>query len=123
MPGLRCIVKLGSLDRPISIRHVIDSRIRKDSVRTAIEVYLEKTGVLLSRPSPAEWFIWIHGSSTVAEPPSRFAARCSDPPPSNAPDDGYQPWNWYICALIKERRGEKWQAEGYSFVHDKELLP
>jgi hypothetical protein len=117
----RCIVDLGDIRRPTSIRHTVE-RIINIAVRSQVEYYLTRSGVVIGRSEPAKWFGWID----VPEPgalPGNFFARCADPPDPNALDDGYQPWNYFVIAEIQDRTGIPWRAHGRAFRHDSSFRP
>lgn len=90
----RCKVNLGDLLDPDAPRHAV-REIRDVAVRSAIEGYLELTGVLLGRSNPKGWFIWLY------PPPARvFVTRCGDPPAPGASDHKWESWRYYVEAEV-----------------------
>jgi hypothetical protein len=118
----RCLVDLGRIDSARAIRHSIE-RIASIRVRTEIEDYLTVTGVAVGRTLPQGWFDWL--DATAAGTSARFfSARCADPPsPDDGDDDGYQPWNYFVIAEVRDRSAAPWQAAGLRFVHESLYLP
>lgn len=108
-PQLRYKVDLGDPHDPRAPRHAVRA-LEDVSVRTAIENYLELTGVLINRRNPRGWFFWLDPVSTTV-----FIARCSDPPAPNAPDDKWQPWHYFVEAEVAEQEG---RATATDFYHE-----
>src|SRR2546423_1664918 len=108
----RRTVDLGDLLNPASPRFQI-GRIRNELIRTTIEGYLENVGVEIDRSDPPGWFQWLV-SRTV------FHTRCADPPEPSAPDDGWQPFNYFIRVRLSDNILRK-RAVGEDFYHESSL--
>ncbi len=116
MPSRRCVVDLGDKRNPRSPRFRI-ALIRSELVRTSIEGYLTQQGIELDRDTPPGWFQWLDDQHTV------FQARCADPPQADEPDDGKQPFNYFVRATVSTSRRGKQRATGEDFYHESALLP
>jgi hypothetical protein len=116
MPSRRCIIDLGDKRDPRSPRFRI-ALIRSELVRTSIEGYLTQRGTVLDRDTPPEWFQWLDDLHTI------FQTRCADPPQDDEPDDGKQPFNYFVRATISTSRRSKQRATGEDFYHESALLP
>jgi len=116
MPSRRCTVDLGDKTNPRSPRFRI-ALIRSELVRTSIEGYLTQQGIELDRDTPPGWFQWLDDLHTI------FHARCADPPQDDEPDDGKQPFNYFVRATISTSRRGKQRATGEDFYHESALLP
>lgn len=114
MSGERQVIDLGSKTDPRSPRFLI-ALIRDESCRTSIEGYLTQRGIELDRSDPPGWFQWLDEEHTV------FQARCADPPDANEPDDGYQPFNYYVRARISTGLFGKVRAIGEDFYNERTL--
>lgn len=114
MSPRRQAVDLGSRNNPRSPRFRI-ALIRSEAVRTSIEGYLTARGVEIGRLDPPGWFQWLDEERAV------FQARCGEPPGGRDPDDGYQPFNYYIQAEIIKPRIGKIRAIGVDFYHERIL--
>jgi hypothetical protein len=112
---IRCLIDIGDIRSPLAIRHSIE-RIVCMEVRTRVEKYLTMFGVLVGRALPPGWFQWLD-ADTAGTDARKFVAQCSDPPPSGAPDDGYQPWNYLVVGDIYDRSNKPWRAIGLRFMH------
>ena len=122
-PQIRCTVDLGNPASATAVKQNIESMISDIRVRTAVETYLTKIGVLVGRAEPAGWFNWIQEDPGTTTPDTYFAARCFDPPPADAIDDGYQAWNYLVLAEIQSRSTNRWLAIGVEFLHDSKIAP
>jgi hypothetical protein len=116
MPGARCPIDLGQKTDPRSPRFRI-SLIRDSAIRTAIEGYLSIRGVELDRDAPPGWFQWLDPDETL------FQTRCGDPPGSDAVDNGYQPFNYYVRAKLSKSILGNPRALGQDFFHETDLIP
>lgn len=114
MSGERQVIDLGNKTDPRSPRFLI-ALIRSEQVRTSIEGYLTQRGIGLDRSDPPGWFQWLNEEHTV------FQARCADPPEASQPDDGYQPFSYYVRVRISTGFLGKVRAIGEDFYHERAL--
>lgn len=92
--------------------------VRQQLVRTSIEGYLDNVGVIFEPDDLPTWFYWVQTTE-----PRVFIARCGDPPPPTAPDDGYQPWNYFIEVELEQYPDRSIQsATAVDFHHDSQLV-
>lgn len=115
MSSPRCLIDLGSKRNPRSPAFRI-ALLRSEFVRTSIEGYLTHQGVELDRDSPPGWFQWLDEKHTV------FQARCAEPPKGDEPDDGNQPFNYFILVKLSRSFSGKLNATAIDFYHESTLL-
>ena len=116
MASRRCLIDLGSKRNPRSPQFRI-ALIRSEYVRTSIQGYLTERGVILDLKDPPGWFQWLDEEHTV------FHIRCADPPTGDEPDDGKQPFNYFVRVRISRSLTGKLRAIGEDFYHESDLLP
>jgi hypothetical protein len=60
--------------------------------------------------------MWLNKDHTA------FQARCADPPEDDEPDDGWQPFNYFVIGKISKSLSGKLRVTGVDFFHETELL-